>query len=142
MPTIATINQPAVSGFGAGSQPKIYNATPPGSFATPPQNMPVVTRPFRYLVLSHFLSNNTRIGDVLTYYCYPVPSAGLPTMFLEQITLTAALLQIYINNKREHFEKEIPCYLPNPGVYDVYWELENASQTYTEIRQNLRFTVV
>jgi len=44
-------------------------------------------------------------------------------MFLEQITLTAALLQIYINNKREHFEKEIPCYLPNPGVYDVYWEL-------------------
>ncbi|UII71162.1 hypothetical protein LVW35_26620 [Pseudomonas sp. HN11] len=142
MPSLITIAQGPVSGFSSGNQPKIHNAVPPGNFFTGPQTFPVVSINARYLVLYHLLDQDTRISDKVTYYVYPVPSAGFPTATVITTLLTAPLLQAFINNKREHYEAEAPFKFSSPGTYDVYFEHTNASQTYTVISQNLRFTVI
>ncbi|WLH78971.1 MULTISPECIES: hypothetical protein [unclassified Pseudomonas] len=142
MPSLITIAQAPVSGFSSGNQPKIYNAVPPGSFFTGPQTLPVVSINIRYLVLYHLLDIDTRINDTITYYLYPVPSAGFPTVTVITTLLTPALLQAFITNKREHYEAEVRFKFGLPGIYDIYFEQTNASGTYTVISQNLRFTVV
>lgn len=141
MPTLTSILQPAVSGINPGSQPKIYNAQPPGSFATGPQVMPTFKFSNNYIVLYHLLDPDTRVNDVITYYTYPIPSAGIPTVTICTVTLTLQYLTPCINNKREHFEFEAFYKFPRPGTYDVYFEQVNASGTYNVISQNLRFIV-
>ncbi|RQO53023.1 hypothetical protein [Pseudomonas sp. KBW05] len=142
MPSLVTIAQAPVSGFASGNQPKIHNAVPPGNFYTGPQTLPVVRINIRYLVIYHLLDIDTRINDTVTYYLYPVPSAGFPTVTVITTLLTAARLQELISNKREHYEAEAAFKFNSPGTYDIYFEQTNASGTYTVISQNLRFTVV
>lgn len=142
MPSLVTIAQAPVSGFASGNQPKIHNAVPPGNFSTGPQTLPVVRINIRYLVIYHLLDIDTRINDTVTYYLYPAPSAGVPTVTVITTLLTAARLQQLITNKREHYEAEVAFKFNSPGTYDIYFEQTNASGTYTVISQNLRFTVV
>lgn len=141
MPSLASISLPPVSGFVSGTQPKIYNAQPAGTFTSPPQNSPIVSINSRYLVILNLLDSDTRIGDTITYYLYPVPSAGFPTITLHQRVLTGTLLQIYINNMAKHFQTEALNIFASPGTYDIYYEQTNASNTYTVLSQNLRFIV-
>ena len=94
-----------------------------------------------YLHIINKLDPNTRIDDTITHYVYPVPSSGAPTITLHQRVLTSSLLQDCINYHLKYFQLEGIHKLLLPGMYDVYYEQTNASNTYTVISQNLRFIV-
>ncbi|MBN3862227.1 hypothetical protein HCU66_08300 [Pseudomonas frederiksbergensis] len=141
MPTPTSIALPPVSGFSSGVQPKIYNATPPGTFTSPPQVLPIFSIANRYISVLHLLDQNTRINDTVIYHLYPVPSAGLPTITPVQSLLTLQTLQGFLNYRAEHFVSEIAYKFAKAGTYDLYYEQTNASNTYTVISQNLRFIV-
>jgi hypothetical protein len=138
MPTLISVNGPPVSGFVAGVQPKIANAQPSGTYTSPPQVMPVVNIWQNYLGLLHLLDSNTRIGDVITYYIYPIPSLGA-LIQLCQITLTTTNLKRYITGGREHFCEEAFYNFPTRGTYEIYYDHTNSSGSYTILSQNLRF---
>jgi|GEM_PF-5795435 len=141
MPTLASINLPPVAGLASGIQPKIVNAQPAGSYTSPPQNLPVFSMSNYYLHIINKLDPNTRIDDTITHYVYTVPSSGAPTITLHQRVLTSSLLQDCINYHLKYFQLEGIHKLLLPGMYDVYYEQTNASNTYTVISQNLRFIV-
>ena len=141
MPTLASINLPPVAGLASGIQPKIVNAQPAGSYTSPPQNLPVFSMSNYYLHIINKLDPNTRIDDTITHYVYPVPSSGAPTITLHQRVLTSSLLLDCINYHLKYFQLEGIHKLLLPGMYDVYYEQTNASNTYTVISQNLRFIV-
>lgn len=108
---------------------------------TAAQTLPIVSINIRYLVIYGKLHDDTRVGDDLRVYVYPVPAAGAPTITLKQMILTNTILQHYITNKREHFEIEVAHRFSSKGIHDVYFDQTDAGGTNIIVSRNLQFIV-
>jgi hypothetical protein len=141
MPTMTSIYLPPVSGFVSGLQPKINNAQPSGTPTSPPQVNPLVYVSNRTFFIMHRLHPNSRIGDTITYYGYPIPSFGA-LITLSTTTLTLNNLTRYITKVQQHYAEEFQHPFSKTGTHEIYYEQQNASGSFTVISQNFPFTFI